>query len=46
MEPQETTMIQGKILVIYIDIDDDLGRVGIETPIVGEEGVRDRKSVV
>jgi len=40
MEPQETTMIQGKILVIYIDIDDDLGRVGIETPIVGEEGVR------
>jgi len=28
-----------KILVIYVDIDDDLGRIGLTTPIIGEEGV-------
>jgi len=28
-----------KILVIYVDIDDDLGRIGLTTPIIGEESV-------
>ena len=28
-----------KILVIYVDIDDDLGRIGLITPIIGEESV-------
>lgn len=29
-----------KILVIYVDIDDDLGRIGLTTPIIGEESVK------
>jgi len=29
-----------KILVIYVDIDDDLGRIGLSTPIIGEERVK------
>jgi len=32
-------MIMEKILVIYIDIDDDLGRIGIKTPVIGESEV-------
>lgn len=28
-----------KILVIYVDIDDDLGKIGLSTPIIGEEKV-------
>lgn len=29
-----------KIIVIYIDIDDDLGEIGIETPVIGESAVK------
>ncbi|MCY0849576.1 DUF373 family protein [Sulfuracidifex metallicus] len=29
-----------RTIVIYIDIDDDLGEIGIETPVIGEEAVR------
>ncbi|MEJ2774979.1 hypothetical protein DDW09_00545 [Sulfolobus sp. SCGC AB-777_L09] len=29
-----------KIIVIYIDIDDDLGRIGLQTPLIGEEEVK------
>ncbi|BFI74146.1 hypothetical protein YN1HA_2440 [Sulfurisphaera ohwakuensis] len=33
-------IIMSKILIIYVDIDDDLGKIGLETPIIGEERVK------
>jgi putative membrane protein len=30
-----------KKLIIYIDIDDDLGKIGISTPIIGENNVKE-----
>lgn len=32
-------MNRDRLLILYIDIDDDLGRIGVETPILGEEAV-------
>ncbi|WP_369609854.1 DUF373 family protein [Sulfurisphaera javensis] len=29
-----------KILIIYVDIDDDLGKIGVDTPAIGEEKVK------
>ncbi len=34
-------MEKERIAVMYVDFDDDLGRVGIETPVVGEEKARE-----
>ena len=32
-------IVMEKILIIYVDIDDDLGKIGVKTPVIGESDV-------